>query len=97
MVNNPYNIYIEKYGKIYPTVKTFLDEAHLLRVIDKIVSKIGRRVDEASPYVDARLPECKQAFDSIDKNVDLIRDDVSKTFKKIDKLDDYLRGNGRKK
>jgi len=48
-------------------------------------------------HVDARLPECKQAFDSIDKNVDLIRDDVSKTFKKIDKLDDYLRGNGRKK
>ncbi|MCL5985851.1 MAG: CpaF family protein [Actinobacteria bacterium] len=57
MVNNPSTIYIEKFGKIYPTTKTFLDEAHLLRIIDKIVGKIGRRVDEASPYVDARLPD----------------------------------------
>jgi len=57
MVNNPATIYIEKFGKIYPTKKTFLDEAHLLRIIDKIVSKIGRRVDESSPYVDARLSD----------------------------------------
>ncbi len=57
MVNNASNIYIEKFGKLYPTKKTFLDEAHLLRIIDKIVSRIGRRIDEASPYVDARLPD----------------------------------------
>ncbi len=57
MVNNPSNIYIEKYGKIFPTTKTFLDEAHLMRIIDKIVSKVGRRVDESVPYVDARLPD----------------------------------------
>lgn len=57
MVNNPSTIYIEKFGKIYLTTKTFLDKAHLLRVIDKIVSKVGRRVDEAVPYVDARLPD----------------------------------------
>ena len=57
MINNPDKIYIEKFGKLYPTKKTFLDEAHLLRIIDKIVSRIGRRVDEASPYVDARLPD----------------------------------------
>jgi pilus assembly protein CpaF len=57
MVNNPDTIYIEKFGKIYPTKKTFLDKAHLLRIIDKIVSKVGRRVDESSPYVDARLPD----------------------------------------
>ena len=57
MVNNSSTIYIEKFGKIYLTTKTFLDEAHLLRVIDKIVSKVGRRVDEAVPYVDARLPD----------------------------------------
>ena len=57
MINNPSKIYIEKFGKLYPTKKTFLDEAHLLRIIDKIVSRIGRRVDEASPYVDARLPD----------------------------------------
>ncbi len=57
MVNNPHKIYIEKFGKIYPTNKTFLDEAHLLRIIDKIVSRIGRRIDESVPYVDARLPD----------------------------------------
>lgn len=57
MVNNFQKIYIEKFGKIYPTNKTFLDEAHLMRIINKIVSKVGRRVDEASPYVDARLPD----------------------------------------
>jgi pilus assembly protein CpaF len=57
MVNNPGTIYIEKYGKIYPTNKSFLDQAHLMRIIDKIVSRVGRRVDESSPYVDARLPD----------------------------------------
>jgi len=57
MVNNPGTIFIEKFGKIYPTNKSFLDEAHLMRIIDKIVSRIGRRIDEASPYVDARLPD----------------------------------------
>jgi pilus assembly protein CpaF len=57
MVNNPGTIYIEKYGKIYPTNKSFLDEAHLMRIIDKIVSRIGRRIDESAPYVDARLPD----------------------------------------
>jgi pilus assembly protein CpaF len=57
MVNNPHNIYIEKFGKIFPTNKSFLDEAHLMRIIDKIVSKVGRRVDESVPYVDARLPD----------------------------------------
>jgi pilus assembly protein CpaF len=57
MVNGPDNIYIEKFGKIYPTNKSFLDTGHLLRIIDKIVSPIGRRIDEASPYVDSRLPD----------------------------------------
>ncbi|MFC2145221.1 CpaF family protein [Actinomycetota bacterium] len=57
MVNNPKTIFIEKFGKLYPTNKSFLDETHLMRIIDKIVSRVGRRVDEASPYVDARLPD----------------------------------------
>lgn len=57
MVNNPYNIYVEKFGKIFSTTKAFLDEAHLMRIIDRIVSKVGRRVDESVPYVDARLPD----------------------------------------
>ncbi|MDO8987693.1 MAG: ATPase, T2SS/T4P/T4SS family, partial [Coriobacteriia bacterium] len=57
MVNNPSTVYVERAGKIYMTDKRFIDEAHLLRVIDKIVARIGRRVDEASPMVDARLPD----------------------------------------
>jgi pilus assembly protein CpaF len=57
MINNPSTIYIERFGKIYKTNKSFLDENHLMRIIDKIVSRIGRRVDESSPYVDARLPD----------------------------------------
>src|SRR4030042_1334802 len=56
MVNGPNDIFIEKFGKIYLTNKSFLDHSHLLRIIDKIVSPLGRRVDEASPYVDSRLP-----------------------------------------
>jgi pilus assembly protein CpaF len=57
MVNNFDRIYIERNGKIERTGTTFADNAHLLRIIDKIVSQIGRRVDEASPMVDARLPD----------------------------------------
>jgi pilus assembly protein CpaF len=57
MVNSPSTIYVEKFGKIFKTDKAFIDENHLMRIIDKIVSRIGRRVDEASPYVDARLPD----------------------------------------
>ncbi len=57
MVNNYDRIYIERTGKIELTQATFVDEAHLLRIIDKIVSSVGRRVDESSPMVDARLPD----------------------------------------
>ncbi|GFP32090.1 pilus assembly protein CpaF [Candidatus Hakubella thermalkaliphila] len=57
MVNGPYTIYVEKDGKIYPTDKAFLDEVHLMRIIDKIVARVGRRVDESVPMVDARLPD----------------------------------------
>jgi pilus assembly protein CpaF len=57
MVNAFDRIYIERGGKIERTRATFVDNAHLLRIIDKIVSQVGRRVDEASPMVDARLPD----------------------------------------
>jgi pilus assembly protein CpaF len=57
MVNAHDQIYIERDGKIERTLTTFADNAHLLRIIDKIVSQVGRRVDEASPMVDARLPD----------------------------------------
>ena len=57
MVNGADRIYIERGGKIERAGVTFVDDAHLLRIIDKIVSSVGRRVDEASPMVDARLPD----------------------------------------
>ena len=57
MVNDYDRIYVERGGKIEPARSTFADTAHLLRIIDKIVSQVGRRVDEASPMVDARLPD----------------------------------------
>jgi pilus assembly protein CpaF len=57
MVNGPDQIYIERTGKLELSEATFVDDAHLLRIIDKIVSQVGRRVDEASPMVDARLPD----------------------------------------
>src|SRR2546426_4113093 len=57
MVNNFDRIYIERGGKIERTRATFADNAHVLRIIDKIVSQVGRRLDEASPMVDARLPD----------------------------------------
>ncbi len=57
MVNAFDKIYVESHGKLERTRATFVDNAHLLRIIDKIVSQVGRRVDEASPMVDARLPD----------------------------------------
>src|SRR5215813_13125982 len=57
MVNNFDRIFIERDGKIERSPTTFADNAHLLRIIDKIVSQVGRRIDESSPMVDARLPD----------------------------------------
>ena len=57
MVNGPDDIFIERDGKIFPVDARFADDAHLRRTIDKIVSRVGRRVDESSPMVDARLPD----------------------------------------
>jgi pilus assembly protein CpaF len=57
MVNAFDKIYIERSGRLERTDIRFVDDAHVMRIIDKIVSQIGRRVDEASPMVDARLPD----------------------------------------
>ncbi len=57
MVNGYRNVYVERAGKIHKTDKRFRDDGHLRRIIQKIVGQVGRRVDEASPYVDARLPD----------------------------------------
>ena len=57
LVNGPQQIFVERDGKLTLTDVTFKDEKHLLRIIDKIVSAVGRRVDESNPYVDARLAD----------------------------------------
>jgi len=57
LVNGPNRIFVERNGKLTLTDITFKDERHLLRIIDKIVSAVGRRVDESNPYVDARLAD----------------------------------------
>ena len=57
LVNGPHNIFVERGGKLTKSDITFKDERHLLRIIDKIVSAVGRRVDESNPYVDARLAD----------------------------------------
>jgi pilus assembly protein CpaF len=57
LVNNHQNVYVERFGKLEKTKVRFRDERHLLRIIDKIVSSMGRRVDESQPWVDARLPD----------------------------------------
>jgi len=57
MVNGPYKVYIERDGKIEKTNITFRDSEHLMRIIDRILAPLGRRVDESCPYMDARLPD----------------------------------------
>jgi pilus assembly protein CpaF len=57
MVNRSDAIFVEKAGRLYPTDLRFSSEEHLRRTIDRIVSRVGRRIDEASPMVDARLPD----------------------------------------
>jgi pilus assembly protein CpaF len=57
MVNGARDVYVERDGVIEPADVSFSDDAHVLRIIDRIVSQVGRRVDEASPMVDARLPD----------------------------------------
>lgn len=57
LVNGSKSVYIERCGKLEPTNITFMDDAHLLNIIDRIVSAVGRRIDESSPMVDARLKD----------------------------------------
>jgi pilus assembly protein CpaF len=57
LVNGSRHVYVERNGRLYPTDVTFRDDEHLLNVIGRIVGAIGRRIDEASPMVDARLPD----------------------------------------
>jgi pilus assembly protein CpaF len=57
LINGPHKIYVERRGKLEKSDVKFRDNEHLLQIIDRIVSKVGRRVDETSPMVDARLPD----------------------------------------
>lgn len=57
MINGPKHVFLEKGGRIIKSEVTFRDNDHLLQILDRIVSKVGRRVDETSPMVDARLPD----------------------------------------
>jgi pilus assembly protein CpaF len=57
LINTHACVYVERYGQLEPTPVRFKDEAHLLRIINKIVAFVGRRIDESSPMVDARLPD----------------------------------------
>ena len=57
LVTTPKLVHIERAGKLYKTPVQFKDDAHLMRIIEKVVARVGRRVDESSPLVDARLPD----------------------------------------
>jgi pilus assembly protein CpaF len=57
LVTTPRLVYVERQGRLYRTPVEFKDDAHLVRIIEKIVSRVGRRIDESSPMVDARLPD----------------------------------------
>lgn len=57
MVNGPHMVFIEREGRLEEVDKHFIDDAHVMRVIDKIISPLGRRLDESMPMVDARLPD----------------------------------------
>src|SRR5438128_7473753 len=57
LINGPHNIFVERRGKMEKSDVKFRDNEHLLQIVDRIVSKVGRRVDETSPMVDARLTD----------------------------------------
>ncbi len=57
MVNGPKQVYVERHGKLHETKVTFQDDDHVIRIIQRIIAPLGRRIDESSPMVDARLPD----------------------------------------
>jgi pilus assembly protein CpaF len=57
MVNGPFDVWVERQGRLYETTVRFNDDLHLSRIINKMVAQVGRRIDESSPMVDARLPD----------------------------------------
>ena len=57
MVNGPFDVWVERQGRLFETTVRFTDDSHLRRIINKMVAQVGRRIDESSPMVDARLPD----------------------------------------
>ena len=57
LVNGPHEVYVERNGRLEPANVVFADERHVMRIIQRVVSRVGRRIDEVSPTVDARLPD----------------------------------------
>lgn len=57
LVNGPYKVFVERYGRLEETEVQFRDDEHLVRIISRIAARVGRRIDESSPMVDARLPD----------------------------------------
>ncbi|MEZ6090009.1 MAG: CpaF family protein [Pirellulaceae bacterium] len=57
LVNGPYTVFVERFGQLEPTDVRFRDDEHLVRIIGRIAARVGRRIDESSPMVDARLPD----------------------------------------
>ena len=57
LVNGPQEVFVERFGRLHETNTVFADEDHLLQIIGRIVTRVGRRIDENSPMVDARLPD----------------------------------------
>src|SRR6202035_4170024 len=57
MVNGPWDVWIEREGLLHKTSVRFNDESHLRRIMNKMVAEVGRRIDESSPMVDARMPD----------------------------------------
>ncbi|NPA27293.1 MAG: CpaF family protein [Chloroflexi bacterium] len=92
MVNGPKQIYVERGGKLYKVPIQFEDDAHVMRIIERIVAPLGRRVDEASPYVDARLPDGSRV-NIVIPPISLVGPVVTirKFFKKPLTIDDLIR------
>ncbi|HXF60632.1 MAG TPA: CpaF family protein [Caldilineaceae bacterium] len=92
MVNGPNQVYIEQKGKLVLTDVKFIDDAHVLRIIERIVAPLGRRIDESSPMVDARLPDGSRV-NAIIPPLSLIGPTITiRKFKKDPlKVDDLIR------
>jgi pilus assembly protein CpaF len=92
MINTANRVFVEKHGKIYITDLTFASEQHLINIIQKIVSQVGRRVDESSPMVDARMPDGSR-FNAIipPLAIDGALVSIRKFKKNKMELDDYVK------